>query len=150
MKNLLLVISIVVASFNNTLANNDNKQAVSYDYCEVNRETFDSIKDSLRSETDLEFQYWNTEYVNVDYFSLSSELNMIKNGISPDMEGASMHSSWVKFANNWENKKVLGTKIYIHVSTIEVDGISITSIEFMSDKLALSPLGLEKKRELFD
>lgn len=151
MKNLLLVISIVVASFISTSATEGQpSSSSSYEYCEVDNQTFEFIKDSLKSEPNLEFQYWNTQYADIDYLSLTTELNMIKSGITPDKEGAIMHNSWVKFANDWENKEVLGTKIYIHVSVTEIDGSTITTIEFISDELALSQLGLEKERELFE
>lgn len=149
MKNVLFILSIVVASFINVNATEDTKHLIdstSYDYAEVDLVTFNSIKDSLRCQPNLEFHYSNTAYADIDKYTLKSELDMLKSGIIPDKEGAWMQSGWIKYADDWENKDRLGNKIYVTISTSEIDGLVITTIQYMSGMLSLSEKGQNKAR----
>ena len=71
---------------------------------------------------------------------------MLKSGIIPDKEGAWMQSGWIKYADDWENKDRLGNKIYVTISTSEIDGLVITTIQYMSGMLSLSEKGQNKAR----
>lgn len=151
MKNAILIFVFAVVSLT-TNATNDPVSIVTdtnIEYLEVDEATFAALKDSLSHEQDLEFRYWNTVYIDLDYFELNSELDQLKHGIFPDKENSWMHNSWVRYANDWENKTRLD-KIYVNISTSEIDGDSVTSIQFMSGKLALSQKALEIERELFE